>query len=182
MRKLSFGRFVALIGVTALVGCATPALVQNADDATRAKALAFDVSSDRGRVYFVSGSVKENIFGLKHKYPSNFFVHGQNIGSKNPENVMVFDLRPGQYEFQWGVRSTDPIDKNSVPAPFRAVVPPGGVLVLRGEYSIGAAMVLGLVGSMVSPPRSFLVEGSRDEVVGKVVVVPQTCPPTICLK
>jgi hypothetical protein len=171
----------AVASVLVLAGCMTPAIVQTADDNTRNKALSFEVPSDRGRVYFVSGTIKENIFGMKHKYPSNFFVHGQVIGSKNPEDVLVFDLKPGQYEFQWGVRSTDPIDKNSTPETYRAVISGGRSIVLRGDYSMGGAM-FGLVGSMVSPPKSFLVEAGRDDVIGKSVVVPQSCHPGICLK
>lgn len=172
---------LGLLTIPALTGCMTPAIVQSADDTTRLKALSFDVPPDRGRIYFVSGTIKENIFGMKHKYPSNFFVHGQNIGSKNPEDVMVFDLKPGQYEFHWVVRSTDPIDKNSTPETFRAVVTGGKVVVLRGDYSMGGAM-FGLVGSMVSPPKSFLVEVGRDEVMGKNVVIPQSCHSGICLR
>jgi hypothetical protein len=172
---------MALLSASILTGCMTPAIVQTADDTTRTKALSFEVPPDRGRVYFVSGTVKENIFGMKHKYPSNFFVHGQNIGSKNPDDVMVFDLKPGQYEFRWSVRSTDPIDKNSSPEPYRAVITGGRSIVLRGDYSIGGAM-FGLVGGMVSPPKSFLVEGIRDDVMGKNVVVPQSCHAEICLK
>jgi hypothetical protein len=171
----------SLVSVLGLAGCMTPAIVQTADDNMRTKALSFEVPSDRGRVYFVSGTIKENIFGMKHKYPSNFYVHSQIIGSKNPDDVMVFDLKPGQYEFQWGVRSTDPIDKNSTPETYRAVIAGGQSIILRGDYSMGGAM-FGLVGSMVSPPKSFLVEARRDDVMGKTIVVPQSCNPTICLK
>jgi hypothetical protein len=72
----------------------------------------------------------------------------------NKEDVMVFELKPGVYNFSWNVRSTDPIDKKSEPQIFEYRLGEGDIVVLRGDYDLGGAGSFGLIGSMFSPPKT----------------------------
>lgn len=166
----------------ALQACTTPAVVSKADADTTQKAMAFEVPNDRAKVYFVNGKVMENMFNMKHQYPSDFIVDGKTIGSKNKEDALVFEVKPGKYDFSWNVRSTDPIDKNATPQIMPIILKGGEVVVLQGDYSLGGAAMFGLIGGMVSPPKTWLNRAEKSEVNGKTIVLPQTCEVQVCLK
>jgi hypothetical protein len=165
-----------------LQACTTPAITAKADDATTQSASNFSVQKDRAKVYFVNGKIAGNMFDMKHQYPSDFMIDGKVIASKNKEDVLVFELRPGKYDFSWNVRSTDPIDKNTAPQSLQTILTAGDILILRGDYNMGGAAGFGLIGAMISTPKTYLFKAERSDVQGKNVVVPQSCVETICLK
>jgi hypothetical protein len=173
-----------LIVLTCLVlqACTTPAIVSKADDVTTQKAMAFEVSKDRAKVYFVNGKIVENMFNMKHQYPSDFLINGKTVGSKNKEDALVFEVKPGKFDFSWNVRSTDPIDKNALPQTMSINLTPGEILVLRGDYSLGGAAMFGLIGGMVSPPKTWLIKTEKSEISGKTIVLAQDCDANLCLK
>lgn len=177
----SRSRLALLFFVFLIQGCMTPAVVMQADSQVVGRAMSFDVSPDRARVYFISGIISENMFNMSHKYPSDFMLNGKLIGSKNKDDVMVFELRPGSYDFAWSVRSTDLIDKNSVPQTMSLILSPGEIVVLQGDYSMGGGAMFGLLGSMISPPKTWLVRADRSKALSKNVVVPQNCEVNVCL-
>ena len=107
---------------------------------------------------------------------------GKIVGSKNKEDVLVFQVKPGKYDFSWNVRSTDPIDKNATPQVMSIILKRGEIVVLQGDYSLGGAAMFGLIGGMVSPPKTWLLRAERNEIQGKTVVLPQTCEPNVCIK
>jgi len=165
-----------------LQACTTPAIVSKADDMTTRKAMSFEVGNDRAKVYFVNGKVMENMFNMKHQYPSDFMVNGKVIGSKNKEDALVFEVKPGIYDFSWNVRSTDIIDKNAVPQVMKINLTPGEILVLKGDYSMGGAAYFGLIGAMMSPPKTWITRAEKTEIQGKNIVLTQNCDVNICLK
>jgi hypothetical protein len=63
-----------------LQACTTPAIVSKADADVTRKAMAYEVSNDRAKVYFVNGKILENMFNMKHHYPSDFIIDGKTIG------------------------------------------------------------------------------------------------------
>ena len=163
-----------------LIACTTPAVVQKADSDIENKAKSFHVDSNKSKIYFINGKMTSGLFNPTHSYPSDLAINDVVIGSMNKENVLVVDLLPGMYEFYWLPRSTDMIDKNSVPQKTKLKVDGGQVLVLQGDYSMGGAAYFGLLGSMVSPPTTSIVVASREDIKNKVVVSPQNCKPSIC--
>ncbi len=162
-----------------LLGCTTPAKVVTASNTVAENAKNFRVKNEKAKIYFVNGKLVGNIFGVNHKYPSDFYINSQLIGSMNHTDAMVFEIDPGNYTFSWNVRSTDPIDKKCEPQPFEMRVAAGDVLVLRGDYDLAGASSFGLIGSLISPPKSELKRDSRKAVEGKQFVEPQQCG-TLC--
>ncbi len=163
-----------------LIACTTPAVVQKADSDVENKAKSFQVDPNKSKIYFINGKMTSGLFNPIHSYPSDLAINDIVIGSMNKENVLVVDLLPGTYEFSWLPRSTDMIDKKSVPQKTKLKVDGGQVLVLQGDYSMGGAAYFGLLGSMVSPPTTSIVVANREDVKNKVVVSPQNCKPSIC--
>lgn len=175
-------RLTILVVAILLTGCTTPAVVLKSDPETARKASAFEVKPDRAKVYFVSGKIVGNIFGMSHGYPSDLYVNSQLVGSKNKEDAMVFELNPGVYNFSWNVRSTDLIDKKTEPRQFETRLGAGDVVVLRGDWDPGAAHAFGLLGAMVSPPKTEIRRAERTEIANKSFVLPQSCDVKLCLK
>ena len=173
---------IVILSCLALQACTTPAVVSKANADATQKAMSFEVSKDRAKVYFVNGKIIENMFNMKHQYPSDFIVDGKTIGSKNKEDALVFEVKPGKYDFSWNVRSTDPIDKNANPQVMPIILQGGEIVVLQGDYSLGGAAMFGLIGGMLSPPKTWLNKADRSEVQGKTIVLPQNCEVNVCLK
>jgi hypothetical protein len=171
-----------ITALASLQACTTPAIVTKADESTATKAKGFEVDKDRAKIYFVSGKVVENMFNMKHSYSSDFIIDGNIVGSKNKDDALVFDLKPGKYNFSWNVRSTDPIDKNAAPQVLAAILRGGDILILQGDYSLGGAGMFGLIGSMISPPKTWLIKAEKSEIQGKNIVLPQNCDLSLCLK
>ena len=73
-------------------------------------------------------------------------------------------------------------DKNANPQIMSVILQGGEVLVLQGDYSLGGAAIFGLIGGMVSPPKTWLRRAERAEVQGKTIVLPQNCDVNVCLK
>ncbi len=165
-----------------LAGCVTKAQVINADNDTIFRAKTFKTSPGSARVYFVGGKLIGNLFGMRHSYSSDIYINSVLIGSMNKDDVMVFELKPGVYNFSWNVRSTDPIDKKSEPQIFEYRLGEGDIVVLRGDYDLGGAGSFGLIGSMFSPPKTEIKKINQDEIQNRNVVLPQNCPEKVCLK
>lgn len=174
-----FSLILFLCGI--LSGCTTQAIVSKPDVDTTKRAASFEVGRDRSKVYFINGKMVGNLFNMKHKYPSDFIINGKIIGSMNKDDVMVMELRPGNYELSWNVRSTDLINKKSVPQLININIKGGEIIILQGDYSLGGASMFGLIGSMVSSPKAFLSKGDRPDIQGKNVVTPQYCVPSMFL-
>jgi hypothetical protein len=111
--KTIFKKIVLICAVFQLFGCATPAVVQKADPESERKAKAFQVDSNKSKIYFVNGLMTSGFVNPTHSYPSDVIVNEILIGSMNKENVMVIDVAPGSYNFSWMPRSTDPIDQKA---------------------------------------------------------------------
>jgi hypothetical protein len=177
----TFKRLIIFVAALSMVACATPAVVLKSDPETARQASAFEVKADRAKVYFVSGKIVGNIFGMSHSYPSDLYVNSQLVGSKNKEDVMVFELAPGIYNFSWNVRSTDPIDKKTEPRQFEKSLKAGEVVVLRGDWD-PSGTALGLLGAMIAPPKTEIRQAERSEISNKSFVLPQSCNVKLCLK
>ncbi len=173
---------VMFLVILELCACATPASVLQADAETTRKASQFSTTDDRGKIYFVNGKMIGNIFGLGHKYPADLYVNAQLIGSMNKDDALVFEVRPGEYQFHWNARTTDPIDQKALQQQRLVRVNGGDVVILQGDFDPGGAAMFGLVGALVAPPKTSILPSSRSEVNGKSFVLPQSCPSSICVR
>ena len=110
------------------------------------------------------------------------FINDKLIGSINKENVLVFDMKPGEYEFLWKNRTTDIAEQNSVPEKLLIKLEAGQSTVIRGNYHLTAGtMFFGLIGALISPPYTSIEITGREEVTNKIVVISKNCDLTICM-
>ena len=185
MRHLKIVAVFATIAM--LFGCQAPAPTQIADSAATKSALSFQVPANSARVYFVNGKNLNAMWDTQHKFPANVYVNGQEIGSFNSSDVFVMNLKPGTYDISWRPRSTDPIDGNAAMLPYKAELKKGDLVVLAGDYKVdfGGGLGFGLIGGVIATANSkslaTTVVANKQNVMNKTVVVPQSCPPTICV-
>jgi len=170
-----------LITLAVLSACNTPAKVNKVDEQTQRDVFSFQSNSNAARVYIFTGKVIGSLFNSNHSFPADIYVNTTQIGSINKENVMYFELKPGNYDFSWVVRNTDLIVKQTVPLKSNFDVLPGQILVLRGDYDQGGSR-FGLIGAMIMRPSSVIVTAQQEDVLKKKVVTPQTCDPSLCIK
>ena len=178
----NFYKIVLICLSIQLLGCATPAVVQRVDAEVEKKAKLFQVEQNKSKIYFLNGKMTSGFINPIHSYPSDILVNDVFIGSMNKENVMVIDVAPGSYDISWMPRSTDPIDKKAIQNKLKINAQAGQAVILQGDYSMGGAAGFGYLGAMVSPPATSVTLSNKDEVASKVVVHPQNCAPTICIK
>jgi hypothetical protein len=177
-------QFKLLLCVAALAllnGCNTPAKVIKVDEQTQNDIFSFQSNPSAARIYIFTGKIKGSLFNSNHSFPADIYVNTVQIGSINKENVMYFELNPGNYDFSWIPRNTDLIVKQSVSLKSNFDVLPGQILVLRGDYDYGGSN-FGLIGAMINRPTTFIVAALQEDVLKKKVVTPQTCDASLCIK
>lgn len=136
-------------------------------------------SGDVGRVYFFNGPMTgTGVFtDKKHSFPSALIVDGTVIGRINSTDVLVADLKPGNYEFMWRHAYAE---DNSKSKPMIFGVVGGEVLILQATYNLGG-VGFGLMGSLLSPPSFELVSTNDRGGVEQLNFVKATsCPTDIC--
>ena len=187
-------RLFIISALFVLSACATPVIVNKADRITTDKAASFQVTKERSKVYIISGIIRDHgLIKFQYKVPTDIYINGKKIGAKNGNDVMVIEFKPGNYDFSWKARSAAPnTDKSHI---FRKNLLAGEVTVLQQDFSPGGAgagaAVGGLLGGLVGgvldgSPGNFFVEvdinSAKSAISSGNVVVPQTCPSTVCLK
>lgn len=179
---LKIYKVVLLVSVVILTACGTPAKVVKLEQEKESSAKSFDNKSPNGRVYFTNGKVAGTVnkfLGMypDHRHSADVIVNGTNVASINSGDVLVFDLKPGLYTLAWNVRSTDLILEKTVPTPYEFLINAGDIKLFRGDFDMGAGS---LIGAMVSPPRTSILETEQGYMQGKNFVGAQNCPVTIC--
>jgi hypothetical protein len=139
----------------------------------------FNAPKGAGRVYFTNGLVTgASMFSEKvHNFPTALIVDGVIVGKINKGDVLVLDVKPGNYEFMW--RSA--YEGNDMKAkPLVLGVVAGEVLILKSEYNLGG-IGFGLIASLLTPP-SFELSSTRDRdgIQDLNFVKATTCPKSIC--
>jgi hypothetical protein len=189
MKKLILTLLVLLI----FQGCQTTNTILKEQKSKFLESELFKVSKDRGKVFYVQGEfLGGSFFNLNHRFASDFFINKKNIGSKTKDDVMVFELKPGEYEFFWDVKGGDFLydagnrSKFAVPEILKTKILGGEILILKGNYNSGDKSY-GLLGPIFSSTPKSLLEKISDKskrtiINGKKIVSPQKCDVNLCLK
>lgn len=166
---------IGIVAVTLfLSACATNVPVIPADPNKQQQALSFTPSANSAKLYFVGGQTGNMI---KTSMPGGaiLFIDGVRVGQIDRNDVMVMDLKPKKYSFSWQYPSGD-----SQMQFLQRDVEIGEIIILKADWNTGGAS-LGLLGMLASPAKYELTETyDKSLVMGKRVIVPQSCPPTIC--
>ena len=179
MKRLKL--LVCMTILTLLSGCNTPAKVDKVDEQTQIDLFRFESNPSTAKVYIFTGKLIGSLFNSNHSFPADIYVNTTQIGSINKENVMYFELKPGNYDFSWVARNSDLIVKQTVPLKSNFDVLPGQILVLRGDYDQGGSH-FGLIGAMINHPTSVIVIARQEDVLKKKAVIPQSCESNLCIR
>lgn len=171
--KMKILAVAAILLIT--TGCATNIAVMQADPQKQQQAMSFSTNANSAKVYFVGGKTKGHIIKQQINGGAILFIDGVRIGQIDKNDVMVFDLKPKQYSFAWQYPAGD-----SQMQFLQRDVKAGDVIILEATWNLGGAG-FGLIGLMVSPAKYEINETyDRSLVMGKRVVMPQSCPNTLC--
>jgi len=166
---------ISVLATTILISaCATNVSVIPADANKQQQALSFTPNPKAAKFYFVGGKTG-NLIKTSMAGGAILYIDGVRVGQIDRNDVMVTDLIPKQYSFSWQYPSGD-----SQMQFIQRDVKAGEVIILQANWNTGGAG-LGLLGLMVSPAKYELNETyDRSLIMGKRVIVPQSCPNTIC--
>ena len=98
-----------------MCGWNTPAKVDKVDEQSQIDLFRFKSNPSTAKVYIFTGKLIGRLFNSNHSFPADIYVNTTQIGSFNKENVMYFELKPGNYDLSWLARYTDLIVKQTVP-------------------------------------------------------------------
>lgn len=166
---------ILIIVVSVLLSaCAANVSVIPADATKQQQALSFTPNPNSAKVYFVAGK-SGNLIKTSMPGGAILFIDGIRVGQIDRDDVMVLDLKPKQYSFAWQYPSGD-----SQMQFVQRDVKAGEVIILEAVWDTGGAG-FGLIGLLVSPAKYQLSETyDKSLVMGKRIIVPQSCPNTIC--
>jgi hypothetical protein len=174
MRKLVLAFFSLM-----LAGCATTIPTNKYSDVEREKLLQFSGNPNVARVFFLNGITSNQMVNLRHGFPSSLILNDVVIGSVNKGDVLVADLKPGNYVARW----RPPFEKDGA-SRFKAQnlnLQAGEVVIIRSIFNPGGTG-FGLIGAALSPPSLELDIGDdKSDISSLTVVKPTDCPQTLCV-
>ena len=170
---------MAMIGISALTGCAAPLVTEKYADDQIDQFQKFQAPKNAARVYFLNGvSTGATLVTLRHGFPSVLIGNDVEIGAVNKSDVLVADIRPGNYQFLWKPPAEPDATKSK---PLDVNLSAGDILILQGNFFLGG-LGFGLLGALAVPPRFELVATTDRNVIKELVFVkPTACPETVCV-
>ena len=169
-RALAAMAALLCLGLTGCLPRAAPVLA-TPEYAQTVRALA-KPPADRARLYIFSGNEWGGypvVYYRPHYISADIFIDDVKIGSINPGEAMVMDVRPGTHVFRWQEFDRRPSPLGTI-TPLQLNVQGGTVLFLSNNITKGFAMEGGVIN----------VDTMRVAADVKIVR-PSSCPPTICL-
>lgn len=170
---------VAMLAMpVSLAGCFGPQPVLASSEVTRDAVNRESPPADRARVFVFAGQAPLFSSGAgplrSHILPADIYIDGVKIGTVNPKEAMVFDIRPGRYTFTWMIYNQR-VGWGEEMRPSVFNLPGGRTTTISADYYI---------------TTYFLTEGAAASLFDKdqrrlapdvTVVRPVHCPPTLCL-
>lgn len=184
--KKTASLLLLLAAATILGGCVNKRVSTVTDNRIVESVRSGSIPNGQARVFVHSGKIVGNMFKKNHGAPGQVNVNGIAIGRLNEGDVIVFDLKPGEYELSWtalSVRDHQP-DQESVTIPQKRYFAAGSETYLRADWDpaslanpLHSALTYALFGDK---PRNILVESSKSESLANNIVSASLCPPAIC--
>lgn len=174
--QFKYKPFISLSLGLLVVSCApvTPPSV-GYDSASQNKIISFKDPGENARVWFFGGDKKGSLFGDRpHGFSPSLYLNAIMIAKLHPDDVLVFDVKPGFYSFGWGLGSNQPSSQ------YQVNVQKGELVILRGDYNMGAGAYFGVIGNAVAGPGTSVVRVGKTDLPPKTIVAPQNCQPSIC--
>ena len=159
-----------------LSGCATKVTTIQADNKLTVDAYSFKIPDNTSRIYFLAGSCDAPLKKWDCAGAGGIFLNGQYIGGLYKKDVMVADIKPGEYEILWNYNEIYQNKSFGIEnVPTRIKLNAKEFLIVRLSILQGGGAVGGLLGAGLVPDK-FVVEvtDNKSLVTNKNVIIPIT--------
>ena len=157
-----------------LSGCATKVTTIQAESKLSKDAIDFKISENKSRIYFLAGSCDAPLKKWTCAGAGGIFLNQKYIGGLYKKDVMVADIKPGNYEISWNFNTN--YQKKSFGIeniPLDIKLEPGNFIIVRLSILQGGGAVFGLLGAGIEPDK-YVVQITKDKtlVMNKNIIVP----------
>ena len=157
-----------------LNGCATKVVTIQAQSKLSKDAIDFKIPENKSRIYFLAGSCDAPLKKWTCAGAGGIFLGQQYIGGLYKKDVMVADIKPGNYEISWNFNAS--YQKKSFGIeniPLEIKLESGDFILVRLSILQGGGAVFGLLGAGIAPDK-YVVQLTEDKtlVINKKVIVP----------
>ena len=162
-----------------LSGCATKVTTIQAESKLSKDAIDFKISENKSRIYFLAGSCDAPLKKWTCAGAGGIFLNQKYIGGLYKKDVMVADIKPGNYEISWNFNTN--YQKKSFGIeniPLDIKLEPGDFIIVRLSILQGGGAVFGLLGAGIEPDK-YVVQITKDKtlVMNKNIIVPLISSP-----
>ena len=162
-----------------LSGCATKVATIQAQSKLSKDAIDFKIPENKSRIYLLAGSCDAPLKKWTCAGAGGIFLDQQYIGGLYKKDVMVADIKPGNYEISWNFNAN--YQKKSFGIeniPLEIKLESGDFIIVRLSILQGGGAVFGLLGAGIEPDK-YVVQLTEDKtlVVNKNVIVPLISSP-----
>lgn len=133
--------------------------------------------SDRARVYVFIGTTVAGYpirYTTRHSVSADIFIDAVKIGTVNPGEVLVFDVKPARYTMWWQAHNREKLLIGDWRRQDR-MLNGGQVLFLTADLDEGSTDLNTLIGTQ------FVEQGRLNPKLNLKVTRPASCPSTICV-
>ena len=159
-----------------LTGCATKVTTIQANNNLASDAYSFKIPESTSRIYFLAGSCDALLKKWDCAGAGGIFLNGKYIGGLYKKDVMVADVKPGEYEILWNYNEIYQNKSFGIEnVPFKMKLNEKDFLIVRLSILPGGGAVGGLIGGALAPDR-FVVEitDNKSLILNKNVIIPIT--------
>jgi hypothetical protein len=160
--KIKF--IVSFILFFLISGCLPALKTTPANDKIVASAINFDVPRNMGRFYLMNGDCDVTLRKMKCARTNAIFINKKYIGGLNENDIMVVDLKPGQYEILHNYENLYELKS------FGTENKPTLINIKEGQFEILQFTVIEGGGSLLTAlinPFKYVVEISKDKNIIK---------------
>lgn len=134
--------------------------------------------NDRARVYIFTGLIQAGYpirYTTRHSASADIFVDGVKIGTVNPNEVMVFDVKPGKFTMWWQYHNREKLLIGDWRRQDR-MLNGGQVLFLTADMEDDGT------GLNTLPGTQYVEQGRLNPKLNFKVTTPTNCPLTLCVQ
>ena len=162
-----------------LSGCVTKVATIQAESKLSKDAINFKIPENKSRIYFLAGSCDAPLKKWTCAGAGGIFLNQKYIGGLYKKDVMVADIKPGNYEISWNFNAN--YQKKSFGIeniPLDIKLESGDFIIVRLSILQGGGAVFGLLGAGIEPDK-YVVQITKDKtlVMNKNIIVPLISSP-----
>jgi hypothetical protein len=174
-------KLISIVALSLLLsGCATKINTIQATSQLSKDAFNLKIPNNKSRIYFLAGSCDAPLKKWTCSGAGGIFLNKEYIGGLYKKDVMVADIKPGNYEIAWNYKPTyqeKAFGQKNIPLDVN--LNSGDFIIVRLSILPGKKFIAGKLFGIGANPQEYVVTITKDKslIMNKNVIVPLTTFP-----